>query len=117
DKIDSAVARVIERDRTNVLHFFLILIVSIDETFVIRVDDVPITGIGYHKAAFATAGHKPVFASDHTRIAAAGDADVGIVLLRAVNVIGKCAIDGYMIKRRGRLVVLRRPVLAPVRGG
>ena len=66
---------------------------------------MPVARVGDDKAALAITGHKPIFAADHARIATARDPDVGIVLLRAVNVIGKRVINRDMIKLRRRLIV------------
>src|SRR5207248_1820918 len=108
-KIDSAMARVIQRNRTNISYFLFIFVVAIDEAFAVRVDDVPIAWIGHNKAAFAAAGHEPIFASDYTGIAAAGDTNVRVVLLCAVNVVRECIVYGHMIKLRGGLVILSGP--------
>ena len=50
-----------------------------------------------------------VFKTDRSPIAATRDAEVGVVLLGAANVIGKCVVRRDVIKLRGRLIVLRRP--------
>ncbi len=54
--------------------------------------------------------------ADRAPVGAAGDADIRVVLLRAVNVIGERVVYRHVIKLRGRLVVLRRPSLAAVGG-
>ena len=70
---------------------------------------MPVARIGHDEAAFAIARDEPIFASDHSRIRAAGDADVRVVLLRSVNVVRERVINRDMIKLRGRLVILRCP--------
>ena len=40
----------------------------------------------------------------------AGDANAGVVLLRAIDVIWELVIDNYVVELRGRLIILRRPV-------
>ena len=116
DEIGSSVSRVIQRPDADVLHFLFIFVVTSDVAFVVRINDVPITRIGHNKAALAAAGDKPIFASDHAGIGAAGDANVRIVLLRPINVIWECIVHSDMIKLRSWLVVLGRPRFAAVGG-
>ncbi len=44
----------------------------------------------------------------------AGDADAGVVLLRAINVIWKLVVGDHVIELGGWLVVLRGPVLPAI---
>ncbi len=70
------------------------------------VDDLRIGGIGSDVAAFAAADAVPVGSIDSAIRAGAGDADRGIVLLRAVDVIRKTVVCDYVIELRGGLIVL-----------
>src|SRR6266700_1852898 len=116
DEIGSSVSRVIQRPDAHVLHFLFTFVVTSDVTFVVRINDVPITRIGHNKAALATASDKPILASDHSGISAAGDANVRVVLLRPVNVIRESVVHSDVIKLRSWLVVLGRPRFAAVGG-
>ena len=116
-KIDSTVSRIIERNRTNVLHLLFIFIITDPSlTYVIRVNDVPIARIGHNEPALTTPRDKPICGSNRAPISPAGDADVRVVLLRTVNVIGECIVHGDVIELRSRLVVLCRPRFAAVGG-
>ena len=75
---------------------------------------MPIARVRHDKAAFAAASDEPIFASDHAGIAAAGDADIRVVLLRAVDVVRKCIVHSDVVKLRGGLVMLTGPVFAAV---
>ena len=75
---------------------------------------MPVARIGDYKATFTTAGNEPVLAPDYTGITSAGDANIRIILLCAVNVIGKRIVDRDMIKLRRGLIILRGPGLAAV---
>src|SRR5438876_10637051 len=113
-KINSAMPGIVQRNRTNVLHVLFIFVVASEVAFVVGIDDVPIAWIGHDEAAFSATGYEPIFASDHAGIAAAGDTDVRVVLLRAVNVVRERVVYSDVVKLRGGLVVLRRPILAAV---
>ena len=75
---------------------------------------MPVARIRQNETAFAAAGLKPIFAPDHARVSPARDADVRVVLLRAVDVIRKRVVDRNVIKLRGRLIVLCRPGFAAI---
>ena len=68
-------------------------------------DDVGIGRIGNNEAAFAAADRVPVLAIDRATIAAAGDGDGGIVLLRAVDVVAETVVGGNVVELRRRLVI------------
>ena len=74
-----------------------------------NVNDIRISGIHGDITAFARADDVAVFPGDRRIAAAAGHAQAGVVLLRAINVIGLVAIDIDVIKLRRRLVVNARP--------
>ena len=63
-QIDGAVARIINRHRTNVLHFLFVFVVTIDEAFAVRINDVPVPRVRNDKAAFAASGLKPILPAD-----------------------------------------------------
>src|SRR4030095_12106123 len=75
---------------------------------------MPVARIGNDKAALAAPGLEPVFARNYAALAAARDADVGVVLWRAVDVIRKRIVHGDVIELRRRLVIHCRPGLAPI---
>ena len=75
---------------------------------------MPIARVGNHEPALTTPGRIPIFAANHARVRPARDANVRVVLLRAVNVIRKCVVDCDVIELRGRLIILRRPRFAAV---
>ena len=115
-KIDRAMTGVVDRHRTDVSRFFFLFVVASDEAFVVRIDDVPVARIRYDKATFAAARDEPILLPNSAPAGAARDANVGIVLLRAVNVVRERIVHSHMIKLRSRLVVLSGPVLAAISG-
>src|SRR5207249_8510644 len=74
-----------------------------------RVDDARLLRVGRHPAARAPAGRVPVALRDPVAGNAARNADVGVVLLRAVAPVGELVVHRHPVELRGRLVVLRRP--------
>jgi hypothetical protein len=80
------------------------------------VDDVRIARVHGDIAAFAATDGIPVGAIDEATIAGSGDADGRVVLLRAIDAVGKVIVGGHMIELRGGLVILRGPVFAAVNG-
>ena len=74
---------------------------------------MPVARIGQDKAALAAAGMRPIFLSDNAAIGAARDADVRVVLLRAVDVIRKSVIDRDVVELRRRLIASVVQVLPP----
>src|SRR5450432_1343211 len=107
-QIARPMAGVIERPDTDVLVLLLRFVVARDVALVVGINDVPVARIGHDKAAFAAAGLEPIFAPDHAALAPARDPDVRVILLRAVDVIGKRVIHRDVIELRGRLIVLGR---------
>ncbi len=75
--------------------------------------DVGVARIRRNPPAFATAHGPPVALGNPIGSCAAGDADGGVVLLSAVDVIGKVVIRNHAIELCGCLV-LRGPALAAV---
>src|SRR5262245_50689560 len=114
-QIAGPMTSVIEWKRTNVLYFFFVFVIAIDESFVVRIDDVPVSGIRHDKPAFTAASLKPIVSANYSFVRATRNADIRIVLLRAINVIRKCVIYSYVIKLRRRLIVLSRPVFPAIR--
>ena len=113
-QIDGAVSGIINRHRTNVLYFLFAFVVPIDEAFAVRINDVPVPRVRNDEPAFTATSFKPIFAADYSRVRAARDPDIRIVLLRAVNVVRERVVHGHVIELRSRLVVLRRPIFAAV---
>src|SRR5215211_3740805 len=113
-KIGGAVTRVVDRHRTDVLYFLFVFVVTVDEAFVVRIDDVPVPRIRHDEPAFTATSLKPIFPANYSRVRSARNADIRIVLLRAINVVGERIVYGDVIKLRGRLVVLSSPILAAV---
>src|SRR4051812_37034392 len=113
-QVDRAVSGIIERRHTGVMGVFLVLVVIGEVAFVVGIDDVPIPRIGNDKAALAAARLEPILRRDNAGVGPAGDADIGVVLLGAVDVVGKRVVDGDVIKLSGRLIVLGCPRLASV---
>src|SRR3954452_15611974 len=113
-QIDGAVAGVIDWHGTDVLYFLFAFVVPVDEPFIVRVDDVPVPWIRQDEAAFTAAGFKPILPTNHSGVRAARNADIRIVLLRTVNVIGERIVHSDMIKLRSRLVVLSGPIFAAI---
>src|SRR5437868_210066 len=113
-QIVRAVSGIIDRKWADVLIVLFRFVVARDIALAVRINDVPVARIGNYKTALAVAGWIPIFAADRPGIGAARDANVRVVLLRAINVIRKRVVDGYVIKLRGRLIVLRCPTLAAI---
>src|SRR5437868_5615563 len=104
----------VHRPNAHVLSFFLVLIVANDVALAVGVNNVPVARIRYDEPALAAARSKPILCRDHALVAPARDAYIRVVLLRAVNVTRIGVVGRDVIKLRGRLVVLRRPGLAPI---
>src|SRR5262245_38350796 len=115
-QIGGAMTGVIEWQRANVLYFLFVFVVAVNETFVVRIDDVPVARIGHNEPAFAAASLKPILPTNHSRVRATRNSNIRVVLLRAVNVVRKGVVHGDVIELRSRLIVLSRPVLAAIRG-
>src|SRR5207249_8439223 len=113
-KIGRAVAGMVHRPHADILSFFLVLIVSNDVALAVGINNVPVARIGYDEAALAAPGNEPILCRDYTLLAPARDANVRVVLLRAVDVIRIGVVSRDVIKLCGRLVILRRPSLAAV---
>src|SRR5206468_6617458 len=90
--------------------------VSINEAFVVRINDVPVAWIRHDEATFAAARDEPILLSNSAPVGTARNADIRIVLLRAVNVVGERIVHSHVIKLRSWLVVLSRPVFAAISG-
>src|SRR5580704_3134185 len=73
------------------------------------VDNFRIGRIGSDVAAFAATDVVPIGSIDPALDAGAGDTYGGVVLLRAVDVIGEAVVDGDVVELRGRLIIFRRP--------
>src|SRR4029077_1276239 len=82
--------------------------------FVIGIDDVGIARVRDDVTAFAAADGGPIAAIDVAVIGAGGDADGGIVLLRAVDAIEEIVVGGDVVELGGGLIVLRSPIFAGV---
>src|SRR5437016_2867938 len=80
------------------------------------IDNFWVAGIRSDVAAFTTADVVPIWAINRTLGTRAGDSDRGVILLRAVNVVGEAIIGGDVIELRGWLVVDGAPALASVDG-
>src|SRR5882724_2751736 len=78
------------------------------------VDDFRIRRIGRDVTALAAADVVPIRAIDGAVRAGAGNANRGVVLLRAVHVIVESIVRGHVIKLRGRLIVNAGPALRAV---
>ena len=114
DVIGRAMSRVIEREDTEILVLLARLVVTREEAFVVRVDDVRVARIGNDEAALPAAGMRPIALLDDAAIGAARDAHVRVVLLRAIDVVRKRVVDRDVIELRSRLVAVARPALAAV---
>ena len=112
-----AVPRVVLRPHRDVL---LLLAVPIepgdDASARAGIDNVGVARIGNDVTALSAARVIPVLPPDVAFIAAAGDADRRVVLLRAVEVIEKTIIGGHVIELRRGLGVLAAPGLAAIHG-
>ena len=75
---------------------------------------MPVARIRHHEAAFAAGGLEPILPPDRAPVGAAGDADVRVVLLRAINVIWERIVHRHVVKLCRGLIVLRGPTLAAV---
>src|SRR5215831_16371606 len=115
-QIDGAVTGVIDWHRTDVLYFLFVFVVAVDQAFIVRIDDVPVARVRYDEPAFTATSLKPILPANHSRVRAARNADIRIVLLRAVNVVGKRIVHSHVVKLRSGLVVLRGPVFAAISG-
>src|SRR5438477_5553629 len=112
--VDGAMPGVVQRPDAYFLTFFRALIVTSDVALVVRINNVPVACIGYDKAAFAPAHHKPILCRNYTRVTPARDPDARVVLLRTINVIRVRVVGRDVIKLCGWLVALRRPGLPTI---
>src|SRR5205807_8603717 len=74
-----------------------------------REDDVGIVGSDGDVAAFAAADLPALGIGDGSKLRAAGHRDGGVVLLRAVQPVGRPRVGGDVIQLGGGLVIDRRP--------
>src|SRR5579864_5356579 len=92
-------------------------VIARDQTGVVGgVDDVGFGRIGSDVARFPSPDRIPVRALNGTLVAAGGDGDGAVVLLRAVDVVGRAVVGDHVIELRGRLIVLATPGFAAVEG-
>src|SRR5207249_8679754 len=77
-KIDRAVAGMVHRPHTDVLSFFLVLIVANDVAFAVGINNVPVARIRHDEAALAAPGNKAILRRDDTRFAPARDAYIRV---------------------------------------
>ena len=80
------------------------------------VNDERVSWIGRNVTALAATDVVPVRTIDRSVGTGTGDGDGGVVLLRAVDVVGEAVVGGDVVELRGRLVVLSGPALAAVGG-
>src|SRR5260221_4699180 len=80
------------------------------------VDDVGVVGPHGDVPTFAAADLLVVHARDRREARAAGHADGGVVLLRAVDAVWHLIVSDDVVELRGRLIVQRRPRLGAVEG-
>src|ERR1700751_2172771 len=90
------------------------MVEAADLVFIGPIDDIRIARIGEHEAGLAVEYVVPVALDDRPLIVPAGDRDTGVVLLRAIGVIGEALIDRHVVELRRRLVALRTPGLTRV---
>ena len=67
-------------------------------------DDIVIIGLDGDITAFASAGDKAVHPHQRGFVAAAGDSDAAVVLLRSIDKVWIAIVGGHMIKLRCRLI-------------
>src|SRR5271155_971152 len=80
------------------------------------IDNLRVGGVRSDVAAFAAAHGIPVRAINRSFGAGTRDAHGGVVLLRAVDVIGKSIVGGDVVKLRRGLVVYAGPTVTAVGG-
>src|ERR1051325_6884768 len=78
------------------------------------VDDVGIGWVRRDVAAFTSARRMPVAECYSAVIASAQDVDAAAILLRAVDVVRKIVVHGYVVKLRRRLVIPTAPGSAAI---
>src|ERR1700678_4531742 len=105
-------AGIVDRIRTDVLRLLRTKIEASVLIFGIAINDVRIARIGDHEARLAAAGGIPVARPYHALVVETSDGKIGIVLLRAVNVVRKAVIRCDMVELAGGLIVLGRPGIA-----
>ncbi len=103
------------RPRHDVAHLLRAVVVARDLAAVLAgVDDVGVLRIDGHPAAFPAAGRVPVLRVDRVAGDRARNADVAVVLLRAIDPVRELIVRRDPIELRRRLIVLRRPGLSAV---
>src|SRR5438128_930796 len=78
------------------------------------VHNVRVWRIGRNVTRLSAAYRVPIGTIDGTVVAAAGDSDGAVVLLRAIDVVRRTSIGNYVIELRRRLVILAGPSLATI---
>ena len=78
------------------------------------IHDIRVWRIRCDVSRFASAYVIPVGAVDGAFVAAARDANGGVILLRSVNPIRHRIVGNDMVELRRRLIILARPVLATI---
>ena len=99
----------------NVLHVPSALVEARDVALVVsRIHNVGIGRIGRDVSRFSAADRIPVLPADFAVIAAAGDRDGRVVLLRAIHIVRIARVGDDVVKLRRGLIVLASPCLTAV---
>src|SRR3954470_5681854 len=103
------------REDGDLLRLAGVLVVTVDLTLILgAVADERIGGPGSDVSGFAASCGIPIGLLDGAIIAAAGDGDGAVVLLRAEEVVRISIVGDHVVELRRRLIVLPRPALAGV---
>ncbi len=113
-KLARGMAGVVDRIRTDVLRLLRTKIEARVLILSVAVNNVRIARIGDHEPRLTAAGGIPVARPDHALVVETRDGKIGIVLLRAVNVVRKAVIRRDVVELAGGLIVLGRPGVAAV---
>src|SRR5260221_1699691 len=105
----SAVTGSIEWPYGDIHKLFSAFVEARDKTLRAGKHNIGIRRVRSYVATLTAANLIPILSADHAFIVIALDGDRGIVLLRAVDVIGPAIIGNYVIGLRCRVVVLRAP--------
>src|SRR5215469_61154 len=81
-----------------------------------RVHDIGFGRIGSDVARFPSPDRIPVRTIDETFVAPGGNGDGAVVLLRAVDVVGRAVVGNHVVELRRGLIILAAPGFAAVEG-
>ena len=114
-EVGSACAVTQIRRNRNVFELAIALVVARNDAFIVSgIHNIWIGRIRCNVASFPAANRIPVGVIDCAIVAAAGNRDGAVVLLRSIDVVRSSSIGNDVIELRGWLIVLPGPSLSAI---